>query len=246
MSKVGSLEWARRRGGRLTGADRFSIALAAIQLRLRRRFAPNGKHASRGRLQLDALRFPDSVGVKSALALCEAVYEPYLLNHCFRTYLWAGLVGQYEALKVDYEELLIASLFHDLGLTAYAKAQVECDCFAVRGGLAAEKYLRETGQAALVPAVPESICMHLNLSVSAAKPLDYLLHQGAGIDVVGWDLYKVSAFKEDVLSRYPRQAFKARICEALKQEAREHPRARPALMVRLGFLNIIQNAAYDE
>jgi hypothetical protein len=75
---------------------------------------------------------------------------------------------------------------------------------------------------------------------------EHLLHQGAGIDVVGWDLYKVSALKEEVLRRYPRQAFKAQICEALESEAREHPSARPALMLRLGFVDIIRNSPYDE
>jgi hypothetical protein len=198
------------------------------------------------RLDLEALRFPDSALVARTFKLCEEVYPSWLLNHCLRAYLWGGLVGQAEGIAVDIEAFLAAALLHDIGLVPGFDTGAEAECFAVRGGLFAEKFL-SPGGAPAAGAAAEGICMHLNVSVQpSAGPLNYLLHQGAAIDVLGWGLAKVIPMKSHVLERHPRLEFKRRFSEILRREARAHPRTRLAMMVRFGLLDLIQRAAYDE
>lgn len=249
MSAVGTLPWARRRGGRLTVRDRFLFVASALRSRARRRREAGHPPALRvERLDLAGLRFIDSALVKRTFEHAEEVYQPWLLNHCIRTYYWGGLLGQLESLNVDREELLVASLCHDLALACEPRPGSEKECFAVRGAEMAEALLHDHERPALAPTIAESITMHLNIAPAPVAPpyLNYLLQQGASIDVVGWDLAKVSPRKAEVVAQYPRLDLKKHLVEVLSREAEAHPGARLAMMVRFGFFQFIADAPYEE
>ena len=247
MGAMGSLAWGRSRGGRLTWAERLGYLGLAVRARLGATLRKRGADGLRlDLLDLDKLRLPDTRLVAQVLEVCAGAYEPWLLNHCLRTWLWGGLVGQAERIAVDAEALLVSSLLHDLGLTP-AAARPGCDCFAVRGALLAERVLTDLGHPELAFPAAESIALHLNVRVPrSAPPLSYLLHQGATIDVVGWNLGKVKPLKAAVLALHPRLELKRHLRERLAAEVADHPRTRVALMVRLGFADLLQRAPYPE
>ena len=71
--------------------------------------------------------------------------------------------------------------------------------------------------------------------------MNYLLHQGALIDVVGRGLAKVKPMVPRVLERHPRLEFKRRIVETLTRETARHPHGRLAMVNRAGFLEGVTN-----
>jgi hypothetical protein len=241
MSALGSYAWGARHGGQLTTRDRLAYIKAALWSRVKRAAGISGARvaAMGGPLDLHALEFPDSRVVRRVMQVCEQAYPAWLLNHCLRTYLWGGLVAQRERLRFDREELLVASLCHDLGLTNLAGLDAECECFAVRGARYADGLLTELGANHLAPRVADSVAMHLNIQVDRHEPLAYLLHQGASIDVVGWGAAKVAEQRQQVLARHPHLGFAAALIPTLDAEARAHAGGRLALMVRFGFFDLI-------
>jgi hypothetical protein len=240
MSALGSYAWGERRGGRLTTVDRLTVIKTAVASRLKRRLlgAPRSTGGS-GRLDLDALRLPDSTLVARVTRVCEEAYPDWLLNHCYRTWLWGGLVGQREGMRFDREELLVASLCHDLGLTGAAGLDATCECFAIRGARYSRRLLDELGAPHLAPSVAQSIALHLNIVVGKDEPLDYLLHEGAQIDVVGWGGSRVAAARDQVLARHPHLGFAEKLITTVGAEANAHPGGRLALMIRFGFVDLI-------
>jgi hypothetical protein len=243
MEHFGSMAWGARHGGRLTARDRFILVSSAFASRLKRRLRGASPAVDTSRLDLDALQFPDSALVSRVTEVCEAAYEPWLLNHCYRTYLWGGLVGQAEQVPIDREALLVSSLCHDLGLTPVAEA--DCECFAIRGAYKAQALLSELGAHALAPRAAQSIAVHLNIAVGRGEPLDYLVHQGASIDVVGWGKRKVAPARAAVLAAHPLAEFGVKFVDLLAAEAHAHPGGRLAAMVRFGFFDLIRVATSD-
>jgi hypothetical protein len=249
MNPIGSLAWAYQNGGRLTLRERLLFTGSALQAALVRRWRrpPSPFRADDARLNLEKLSFPDSRLVTEVFSLCEAAYEPWLLNHCLRSYLWGGLVGQLEGVKFDPEAQLVIALLHDLALTHAPPAENPKDCFAVRGARLAQKTLTDLGHPDLAPGAAESISMHLNISVSRREPsTSYLLHQGAAIDVVGWGSRKIRPYKDLVLEKYPRLGFKNRFARVITEEARGQTHTRLAWLIRFGFKGMIQKAPYLE
>lgn len=254
MSYIGSALWSHARGGQLTTKDRLQYIASALRSRLKRRLASirTTTTIDYSGLDLDKVILPDSQITKQAFEVSESTYEPWLLNHCLRTYFWGCLIGQLEGITIDPEEFLVISLLHDLGLVGEKKGLAKhnlwnCECFAVRGGLVAEQLFENAGRPQSAANALEGISMHLNVSVPlSARPSSYLLHQGASADVVGWNSQKVLPHREEVLQKYPRLGFKKNFTALLAEEARLHPEARLALMVRFGFLDLIMGAPYEE
>ena len=249
MNPIGSLHWSHQAGGRLTPRERLLFMGSALKSALAWQWKRRGDSPTMDytRLDMEKLSFPDSKLVTEVFGLCEKAYEPWLLNHCLRAYLWGGLVGQLEGMKVDPERQLVVALLHDLSLTRGHGGENPEDCFAVRGARLAEKLLGQLGYPELGLSAAESIAMHLNVSVSPkGPPLNYLLHQGAAIDVVGWGSRKVRPMKDWVLQKYPRLDFKTRFRAAILQEARGQTHTRLALLIRFGFGQLIQKAPYLE
>ncbi len=249
MNPIGSLAWAYQNGGRLTLRERFLFMGSALQAAVARRWRKRLvlSPADDARLDLERLSFPDSRLVTEVFALCEEAYEPWLLNHCLRSYLWGGLVSQLEGVKFDREAQLVIALLHDLALTRAYPAENPKDCFAVRGARLARKTLADLGHPDLALSAAESIALHLNVSVSRQEPsASYLLHQGAVIDVVGWGSRKVRPRKDLVLEKHPRLGFKNRFTDVITEEARGQAHTRLAWLIRFGFKGMIQKAPYLE
>ena len=76
-------------------------------------FAP--PHASR---PLAGVWVPDSPVISLAVEYARAHSEPYLFNHVMRSWLFAESLAQLNRVEHDCEVLAVATLLHDLGLSA--------------------------------------------------------------------------------------------------------------------------------
>ena len=88
---MGTLDWARRTGGRLGRADRLRLFAQAALANMERVFRRRG--ASMPGIDVDAVRVPDSRLCRDAEAHAAAACDGWLLNHCLRTYAWGFLLG---------------------------------------------------------------------------------------------------------------------------------------------------------
>jgi hypothetical protein len=82
MNSIGTYAWGEQRGGRLTAADRLFVIRAAITSRLKRALRGDPRlDRDAGRLDLEALRLPDSALVKRVTEVCVGAYSGWLMNH---------------------------------------------------------------------------------------------------------------------------------------------------------------------
>jgi hypothetical protein len=246
-ASVGTLAWALRSGGRLSRSDQLKLMVEAMLVRLnlflrRQNEAPFS-------IDVGSLRIPDSALCIGAGELLVSVSEPWLVNHCLRTYLWAAIVGTKEQRTFDEELLFVASLLHDLGLTS-AGSQVSAStaaCFAVEGAFAAEEFLEKQGvDESRRKLVAEAISMHLNVRVPLERGVEaHLLHEGAAMDVVGsrFDLVN-EATRNQVLVKHPRLEMKSAFVASMKQQSIARPYSRAGFLCRHGFVSMIRRSPF--
>lgn len=201
-------------------------------------------------IDLDSIRVPDSGLCMAAGELLASACEPWLVNHCLRTFLWAAILGRQGQHRFDEELLFVASALHDIALTGAGdpSRRGSADCFAVEGAFAAEKFLAPLG---LDPrrqdAVAEAISLHLNVRVSAAHGIEaHLLHEGAAFDVVGARFDEVAAAtRNGVLEVHPRLGMQSSLVAAMKHQANARPRSRAGFLCRHGFISMIRHAPFE-
>ena len=223
----------------------MEAARLQISARLRRQQQPAF------RVDLGSIRVPDSGLCTSACELLASVREPWLVNHCLRTFLWAAIFGKKGQHRFDEELLFLAAALHDLGLTS-AGARLSprnAECFAVEGAFAAEKFLADHGaDQRRQEAVAEAISLHLNVRVPLSHGVEaHLLHEGAALDVVGARFDEVAATtRNDVLGAHPRLEMKSSLVAAFEQQSTTRPRSRAALRCGLGFISMIRHAPFED
>lgn len=253
--RVGTLEWARRTGGRLSLGDRAELlgqALRQQKEQVARRWAR--LRGERGPQVLKAdwehLKPPDSPAARRAEALCTEVSPPYLVNHCLRSYLWGRLLAANGGLAYDDELLYVACLFHDLGLTPRYAFQVEgSHCFTVDGVSAVPPFAEEVGwDARRRDAVAEAILLHLNVTVGREHGVEaHLLHEATALDVVGQRFREIDpADVREVLARHPRSDLKQCLIADMRAQAERRPHCRAAFLQKFGFLGLIAKAPFAE
>jgi hypothetical protein len=221
--------------------------LAAMPQRWRRKLGLRARELAR--VDVDAIRLPDSAAAVRAEDLLHALGAPWLANHCMRTYLWGVIFAQAGGIRFDEELLFVASALHDLGLTEAHRCGSQCACFAVAGARAAEQFADAAGwQRERRDRLSEAISLHLNVRVGLEHGAEaHLLHEGAALDVMG---ARMREFHPDsvtpVLARYPRLGFKAEISAAMERQAKDAPSSRAAFLVGMGFSHLIRNAPWAD
>jgi HD superfamily phosphodiesterase len=175
----------------------------------------------------------------------------WLCQHSLRTWSWAALLAQRDALKPDAEVLAVSCLLHDVALLPYGRppADLHCACFAVDGGQRSRLFLQAQAWAesrALV--VEDAICLHMNPHVPLGAGIEaHLLQQAAALDVVGARMAAIDpATRQAVLARYPRTGFAQQMSEAMRQQAERAPRTRTRLLWRMGLERAIRRSAWRE
>lgn len=215
--EVGSLEWARRTDGLLTSRnDRVQMVMQMARLladRIPKRIAARRSLGVRPRASFDvaALRLPDTKAAKEAEEHLAVTLDPVWVNHSYRTYAWAYILGHHDGLDFDEEVLYVSSLLHDLGL-ADSNQAVRGRCFSLPAAETAEALAQRCGwDERRQHLIGDAITRHVNLWIPPeTQPEAYLLHLGTKLDVVGLRYFDLAPqVVEDVLARYPRNGFKS-------------------------------------
>ena len=251
---IGTLEWARRTGGRMSPGERWAMFAKAAGRRLQgqvQRFLHSHGGGRGASLDLEQLRPPDTDLAQRAEELCARVSSKALHHHCLRTYVWGRALAELDAIRFDDELFYVASVLHDLGLTPHPQAQAaDVHCFAVAGAYAARGFMGDLGWSAeRTDALAEAICLHLNVGVPLEQgPEAYLLAASTAFDVVGaraWELPKAAL--ERVVARYPRHGLKAELTRQFREEAQRRPDSRTAFLCGwLPFEKLVQEAPFPE
>lgn len=154
--------------------------------------------------EIAGVRPPDSALCQAATELAERVSEPFLFHHVMRSYVYADWIGQRRKAAYDREVLYVATVLHDLGLTAIAPVQAR---FEIEGADAARELLARHGMSGQrLELVWDAIALHTTAEIPLRKSTEIALcSQG-----IIWDLRGVPAdadaggLRERVLEVYPR------------------------------------------
>ena len=249
-----TLEWTQITGGGLRRNERLRSLAHAFLSRMVDLHASGLRQigvsrAEAARIDLDKIRIPDTAAARDAFDLCTRCSEPFLLNHCMRTYLWGVLLAAKDKLQYDEELFYVASLLHDLGLTDTCRRNGKCDCFAEEGAQAAVQFAQDQHWPEVrQQALKNAIYLHLNPRVRKTEGVEaHLLHAGASLDVIGarYDEVHVEN-RSEVLDRYPRAEFKDRMSELMKNEAALRPDSRAGHLVEFGLIRMIRTAPFTD
>jgi HD domain len=171
------------------------------------------------------IQLPDSPLCLAALELATQNYEPFLLNHSLRSFLFGAAFGAASGREFDSELLYVSCLLHDLGLAGSAPVQTR---FEVEGADAAQRFLASQGVApAAQELVWDAIALHTTSVIPQRKRAEIALCQlGTAIDV-GFAPSALLPLEviEVVVRAFPRLDFKRAMAGALCGLAKRNPEA---------------------
>ncbi len=180
---------------------------------------------------MDPFQLPQTPACKAATEYASGAYEPFLLNHVLRSFVFADTLGSSTAAVYDRELLYLACLLHDLGLTRSAPLTTR---FEVEGADAAVTFLARHGlDDAAREIIWDAIALHTTFVIPQRKRPEIALCQtGTAIDVgfapqtlVGPEIIATAT------AAYPRLGFKAALVDAfcgLVRRSPRRPRCRPS------------------
>lgn len=245
MSKLGTLTWVERTGGKLAWRDRLSMIAQGVKAKsaAKKRMKADVKVRH---LEVDDILPPDSAIAREATSLCQDASAPFLFNHCLRAYFWARLLDD-GSKPFDDEATYTAIMLHDMGLTDLHRLKGEKEqCFTIVGARMASQLAHKhqwTDKRANLAA--NAITLHLNVTVEDRHGREaQLVRIGSGGDVagLGLDVLHTSQINE-VCAKYPRLNMKREILPVLNIEAEERSCCRTAFLHnKLGFGELIINA----
>jgi len=125
---------------------------------------------------------PDTPLVQEATRFAQAALTPSIQRHSQRTFLLGRAYARARAIAFDEEDLLLAALFHDLGLTdTFADSR---KAFTEIGAGLLEEFLTQRGDPRRGQLLGEAIDFHMQLLPRWSKgPVVGLLQVGAWMDV---------------------------------------------------------------
>src|SRR4051812_1418508 len=237
LSDIGTIEWCRRTNG-ILGRGEKALFIAATVLTTSRAM-PSLLADRRGRRgsgpDPSELTPPDTPFAREVVEAC-ADLEPLVVEHGYRSYLFARALGIREDLEADDEALFAATMLHD-----YAFGHMdEFDdrCFTLYGAEYAERLLASSPLPEPVRRdVLDAITLHLNPKVAPEQgALQHLVHDGILLDVLG---LRASRLDHDgvrrVHDRHPRHGFTVAGRPLLQGHARRVPGCRSAALFTAGF-----------
>lgn len=250
MTSFGSTNWAAVHSGHLTPKERaaylFALVRAKFSLMLKRSGADPKKCA---RVDPDAIVVPDSTLARSAEEHCRDLSDDDLYGHCLRAYWWGALLAQYDGQSFDVEQLYVAAMLHDLGLTEAHCSDPQIHCFAVQGTYAADEFLKsQEAPQPLREQVAEAVCLHLNATVplKVHGAVAHYLNAGTAFDVIGGPRFRElpKQARTYVLERHPRGGMKETMTGLLRTQMKARPCSRMGLLCKMGFAKMILAAPF--
>ncbi|MCU4344487.1 HD domain-containing protein [Acinetobacter pittii] len=248
--RIGSYHWMQATNGQLSFKEKIKLmqkimlpsVMASIKINYFR-FKPFSN------FDIDQIVIPDTQMVKVALDELEAKADISIYNHSWRTYFWGAALGNIQKQQFDDESLLIASLFHDIGLTEQHIHSKGCNCFTYESAkqfeLKAKEHSFDEKKSGVIK---DAICLHMNGYIDHSDPAEItLLQQGASCDVISDGLYRLPvSFRNEILEKYPRKQFNKEFIELIDLESKNVPNSRTSLLNSLGLPLMIKSNLYKE
>ncbi|MEA2473206.1 MAG: hypothetical protein QOE06_1121 [Thermoleophilaceae bacterium] len=254
MSAVGTLDWARRTGGRLTASERLAFTATGVASQMRQMsdraaFSLGLSRDRLARLDLSSVRLPDSAAAREAEQFAEEL-PPFIWHHSQRSYLWALALASMDALTPDEEFLYVSCLMHDAGMFGVGDRESSA-CFTLGSADAASRCAVHGGwDDARRERLMEAITLHINPSVAVSEGVEAnLLTRGSTLDGFAlrgaWRIAPET--KRDVLERHPRHGMTGKLPPVLRAHGREAPKGRIAFYLRYGALvQLIKHSPWDD
>ena len=245
MSSVGTLEWTRRSGGRLSARDRLAYLARGVASQMsaisdRAAYAV-GLRRERLRLDLDDVKPPDTPAAREAESAAEG-FPGWLWHHSHRSYLWAVALGAHDGARYDEEALYIGCLLHDAGLPTAVETG-DSSCFTLASAAQAEECARRAGWSdTRRDDLAEAITLHINPTVPASQSVEgNLLARGSTLDGIAlrwaWRMHPETV--RTVHERHPREGMQHELRPLLRAHAKAAPRCRIAFLRRYGALDLL-------
>ena len=155
-------------------------------------------------------RLPDTSLVREAQALIERAAPQSLLDHSIRSFLFGRAYGRKHGIDVDEEALLLAALFHDLGLCAdHRDPHVP---FPIVGSRALRAFLAGRGVASeRIEPLVDAIDFHLQMRPRwSSGPAAGLLQVGTWMDITGLRRWGMRSDARAIEGVYPRDNIRTR------------------------------------
>ena len=242
LGEIGTLAWTRRTNGLLSRPERLRYVAAAVREQARAAAPLLAFRLGRGArrqatIEEDDLRIPDSQVARDAVEACAAAQPRTIIEHNYRSFIYARALGSLAGIDHDEELLFVATMFHDAGALEPDRSDGG-RCFTLKGAADAESPRRGAGwPAERCAAAAEAITLHINPAVPLERgPEAHLMHDGVLLDAVGlraWEIRKDAI--ERVRARHPRLRFSQEGGRLLARQARAIPRCRIAAALGAGF-----------
>jgi hypothetical protein len=156
---------------------------------------------------------PDSPLISEALEYARKLYEPYLLNHAVRSWLFAEAIGRIRGMNYDREVVAIGTLLHDIGLTASVSGP---NRFEVNGADAARSFITGEGLSGRrAQLIWDLVALNSTPSLALHKEPEVAVGtMGIGLDYGGFGLELIpSAEIAEILRAFPRLKMKTRFAD---------------------------------
>ena len=250
-TRVGSMAWANRTGGTLSGAEKRQLLAPLARAHVvnavgRTAMALRVHSGRRAQVPERALHTSPSALTKIAEQVAHQSLTPAVLNHSYRCYSYGVAIAALEGIDVDRELLFAAAMLHDTGLSAPAPG-VDFTLASARTALqVAETVGLSTAR---TETIRRAITLHYSPDVTLADgPEAYLLSAGAAVDVIGLGRWKLpDSVVAAVLAERPRRGFKNEFRARWAAEAAAVPQGRAHFLRRYGAFDLaIRLAPYSD
>jgi HD domain len=237
LGDIGTIEWARRTRGILGRGERARFTAAVLLRTARELPRVIGSRSERGSSGPDPseLTPPDTPFAKEVVEAC-ADLGPTVIEHSYRSYLFARALGIAEGVECDEEALFAAVMFHDYAFPAIG--ELTDRCFTLAGAEEAERFLESSPLSeSQRHDVLDAICLHINPSVPLERgAVQHLAHDGIGLDVIGlrcWELDRPGIRR--TFERHPRHRFNRAAETLMRPHGKRVPGCRTAALFSTGF-----------
>ncbi|WP_105423562.1 hypothetical protein [Neorhizobium sp. T25_27] len=166
--------------------------------------------AYQGRI-LAGVAVPDTEIVREALRYSRSIYEPYLLNHVVRSWLFAISLASIQNIEHDSEVIALGTLLHDVTLNNSFRGPRR---FEVEGADIARSFALSAGiSSSRAQLIWDSVALNSTPSIGLYKePEVALCTAGICLDVVGFQYDRMPvATRKAITDAYPRLGMKAKM-----------------------------------
>jgi hypothetical protein len=236
LGEIGSSAWTQRTKGLLGRGEKLRYRAAvgiATLLEAPRTLVGRWRRRGLGPDPSD-VELPKTDFAETIVELCSGL-DPMVLEHGYRSYIFAQTLGAIEHLQFDEEALFAATMLHAYSFSWLL--DIEGECFtAASVDFAAEVLEHAPFDPAVRDDVLDAISRHLNPAVGPPLgALQHLTHDGILLDLLGvraWELDREGL--DRVEDAHPRHGLTVVSDFDLSQHARQVPNGRVAALYGAG------------